>query len=230
MPPLPRQGVRDDTLLIVTSDHGEGLEEHDESVHGFFVYETTLRVPFIARGPGIVPGTRVDLVARTVDVLPTVLDLLGLADATPAVSGRSLRPALRGERMDDQPVFAESLTPLIHYGWSDLRTLRDGRWKFILAPRPELYDLERDPGERQNLADAEPARARALARRPRAALATGTDPGARSESAAPASVPPDLLEKLGALGYVSLGGGTATARRRAPIPKTRSKSTRRSTR
>ena len=64
--------------------------------------------------------------------------------------------------MDDEPAFAESLVPLIHYGWSDLRALRDGRWKYILAPRPELYDLERDPGERQNLADREPARARAL--------------------------------------------------------------------
>ena len=138
---LAAAGLVDDTLLIVTSDHGEGLEEHGEAVHGFFVYETTLHVPLIVRGPGIVPGTRLNALARTIDVMPTALDLLGLGDSTPHVSGRSLKAALNGAAIDEEPAFAESLVPLIHYGWSDLRTVRDGRWKYILAPRPELYDL-----------------------------------------------------------------------------------------
>ncbi len=202
---LAAAGLRDDTLLLVTADHGEGLDEHNEAVHGFFVYETTLRVPFIARGPGIVPGTKLGVVARTIDVVPTVLELLGLKDATPTVSGRSLAGALGGAPLDDEPTFAESLTPLIHYGWSDLRALRDGRWKYILAPRPELYDLDRDPGERQNLVDQEPARARAyragIEQRLRQEQAAVRDPGNTT-----ASVPADLLEKLGALGYVSSGG------------------------
>jgi arylsulfatase A-like enzyme/Tfp pilus assembly protein PilF len=205
---LTAHGLRDDTLLIVTSDHGEGLEEHGESVHGFFVYETTLRVPFLVRGRGVVPGTRLGVVARTVDVMPTALDLLGLAEKTPKVSGRSLAPALRGGQMDDEPTFAESLTPLVHFGWSDLRALRDGRWKYILAPRAELYDLEQDPGERTNLIDREPQRARAYR--------SGIEQRLREEQAllakatpATASVPPDLLEKLGALGYVSTASGTA---------------------
>jgi arylsulfatase A-like enzyme/Flp pilus assembly protein TadD len=205
---LGAAGLRDDTLLLVTADHGEGLNEHDEAVHGFFVYETTLRIPFIARGPGITPGTRLGVVARTVDVVPTMLELLGLKDATPAVSGRSLAGALGGAPLDDEPTFAESLTPLIHYGWSDLRSIRDGRWKYILAPRPELYDLDRDPGERQNLIDQEPARARAyragIEQRLRKEQAAVRDPGSA------ASVPPDLLEKLGALGYVSSGGPSTT--------------------
>jgi arylsulfatase A-like enzyme/Flp pilus assembly protein TadD len=205
---LARTGLAGDTLLIVTSDHGEGLDEHGEAVHGFFVYETTLGVPFIARGPGITPATRLGIVVRTVDVLPTVLDLMGLAGQTPAVSGRSLAPALRGHSMDDEPTFAESLVPLVHYGWSDLRALRDGRWKYILAPRPELYDLEQDRGERVNVIDREAARARAyragLEQRLRQEQAALRDPGA-----ATASVPPDLLEKLGALGYVSLAGPSA---------------------
>ena len=201
---LAANGLRDNTLLIVTSDHGEGLDEHGEAVHGFFVYETTLRVPFLARGPGVKSGHKVDVVVRTVDVFPTVLDLLGLAGSTPAVSGRSLAAALRGDRMDDQPSFAESLTPLVHYGWSDLRAVRDGRWKYILAPRPELYDLDRDPAERQDLATQEPARARALRagleKRLRQEQAAAREPGAANTT-----VSPDLLEKLGALGYVSAG-------------------------
>jgi superkiller protein 3 len=108
--------------------------------------------------------------------------------------------------MDDEPTFAESLVPLVHYGWSDLRALRDGRWKYILAPRPELYDLQQDPGEAQNLIDKEPQRARAYR--------SGIEQRLREEQAllakatpATASVPPDLLEKLGALGYVSAAGG-----------------------
>jgi len=213
---LAETGRRDDTLVVVTADHGEGLDEHGEAVHGFFLYETTLHVPLIFRGPRVAPGTRIDGVTRSIDVMPTVLDLLGLAEATPVVSGRSLARALTGSTLTDEPTFAESLTPLIHYGWSDLRALRDGRWKYILAPRPELYDLDRDPGELKNLADAEPARARAFR--------SGLEQQLRLEQAAQrgaepatAAVPPDLLEKLGALGYVS--GRASTERASGADPK-----------
>src|SRR6185295_12940686 len=114
--------------------------------------------PLVARGPGITAGTKVNAVARTIDLLPTMLDLLGLAAATPKVSGRSLAAALRGATLEEEPAFAESLVPLVHYGWSDLRALRLGSWKYILAPRPELFDLERDPHEQQNLVEQEPER------------------------------------------------------------------------
>jgi arylsulfatase A-like enzyme/Tfp pilus assembly protein PilF len=204
---LTTNRLRDDTLFVVTSDHGEGLGEHEEAVHGFFVYETTMRVPLLMRGPGIAPGTRLGIVTRTVDLMPTALDLLGFAAKTPKVSGRSLVPALHGGSMDDEVTFGESLTPLVHFGWSDLRALRDGRWKYILAPRSELYDLDRDPGERDNLIDREPQRARAYR--------NGIEQRLRDEQlilakTAPetAAIPPDLLEKLGALGYVSSTGGT----------------------
>ena len=206
---LERLGRRADTLLVVTSDHGEGLEEHGEAVHGFFVYETTLRVPLLFRGPGVVPGSRIQATARTIDLLPTVIDLLGVRAPAPRLPGRSLAAVLGGgPQLSEAATYAESLTPRLHYGWSDLRALREGRWKYILAPRPELYDVRDDPGETRNLAAAQPSRAEGL----RAQL-TGMVQNERAPPSpdAVAAVPPELVEKLGALGY--LGGGS---RGRAP--------------
>jgi arylsulfatase A-like enzyme/Flp pilus assembly protein TadD len=199
---LRQASALDNTLLIVTSDHGEALGDHGEDVHGYFVYEATLRVPLIIRGPGVRPGTRVDGVARTVDLFSTIVELAGLG-GTQATSGRSLVPALQGSGVSDEPSFGESLMPLLQYGWSDLRAVRDRRWKYILAPKPELYDLDRDPGELRNLADAEPARARALRGSIEARLKT-EQAAARTETAA-AGIPPEVLERLGALGYVGPG-------------------------
>jgi len=202
---LADAGIRDDTLLVVTSDHGEGLGEHRESVHGFFVYQTTLHVPMIARGPGVRAGTRIDATTGLIDLFPTLLTAAGLpVPGEPKRPGRSLSRAWKGEEtLADEPSFAESLTPLVHYGWSDLRSVRDGRWKYILAPRSELYDLSRDVQELNNLEPSEPARARAMR--------SGLERQLRSEAAQPRAtgdppaVSPELLEKLGALGYVSPG-------------------------
>jgi arylsulfatase A-like enzyme/Tfp pilus assembly protein PilF len=202
---LREAGALDSTLVIVTSDHGEALGEHGEDVHGYFVYEATLRVPLVIRGPGVKPGTRLDAVVRTIDLYSTILELTGRG-ADP-MSGRSIAGALRsGGPLSDQPSFAESLVPLLHYGWSDLRSVRDGRWKYILAPRPELYDLDRDPGELRNLAEAEPARARALRGSIEARLRVEQS-AARTETAA-AGVPPETLERLGALGYIGPGAAS----------------------
>ena len=200
---LARLRLNADTLLVVTSDHGEGLGEHGESVHGFFVYQSTLRVPLVVRGPGIPAASRLGVTARGVDLMPTLLELLGVA-APARQSGRSLARALRGlEKPAEEPSYAESLVPLLHFGWSDLRTLSDGRWKYIQAPRPELYDLREDPGETKNLAVSEPARAEAL-RRGLERLLVAERAAARGDAGASA-VPPDLLEKLGALGYLGAG-------------------------
>jgi arylsulfatase A-like enzyme/Flp pilus assembly protein TadD len=210
---LGRLGLRDETLLLVTSDHGEGLGEHREALHGFFTYQTTLRIPFLVRGPGIPAGTRIGTTVRLVDVFPTVLDLLGVpAPAQAPLSGLSLAGALRGGATPSEPVtYAESLVPLLHFGWSDLRVVREGRWKYIQAPRPELYDLATDPGEQTNLASAQASRAEAM----RGALARFLDlerkSAAKASGAAPVST--ELLEKLGALGYV---GGSAPAETRTP--------------
>ena len=201
---LREAGMLDSTLVIVTSDHGESLGEHGEDVHGYFVYEATLRVPLVIRGPGVKPGTRIDALARTIDLYTTVLEMTGRG-ADP-MSGRSLAPALRsGGSLPEVSSFAESLTPLLHYGWSDLRAVNDGRWKYILAPKPELYDLKDDPHELRNLSNAEPARAAALRR--------GIEDQLRAEQSnartAAAGVSKEALERLGALGYVGPGRGAA---------------------
>ncbi|HUU36197.1 MAG TPA: sulfatase-like hydrolase/transferase [Vicinamibacterales bacterium] len=198
-----------DALVVVTADHGEALGEHDETGHGFFVYETTLRVPFVMRGPGIAAGTAIGGTVRSIDLMPTVLDLLGLGDKTPALTGSSVSANVSSPGATPATTtYAESLTPLTSYQWSDLRVLREGPWKYILAPRPELYDLANDPGELKNVAAAEPARARAL----RAALEghlRAERERALNDAAAPPALSADVLQKLGALGYVSPGGTNA---------------------
>ncbi len=207
---IARLGLRDQTLLVLTSDHGEGLGEHAETLHGFFTYQTTLRVPFLARGPGIKRGGRLDSTVRLVDVFPSALELLGVAAPADAhFAGVSLAAALSGERPAAEPVtYAESLVPLLHFGWSDLRVVREGRWKYIQAPRPELYDLETDPGERTNLAAAQASRVEAM----RGVLGRMLDLERKPEPGS-GSATPDLIEKLGALGYV---GGAAPAETATP--------------
>jgi len=207
---LERLGLKSQTLLVVASDHGEGLGDHEETLHGFFVYQSTLAVPLIMRGPGIVPGLKLEANAGLVDVLPTAISLLGVGlphGFQP--SGNNLAAALRGGSgpTNDSPQYGESLVPLLHFGWSDLRVVRRGSWKYIQAPKPELYDLASDPHELRNLVDEQPSRATAL----RATLGRILDEERRVGKAANAqTLPADLMERLGALGYVS-GGSTTTS-------------------
>ena len=205
---LTRLELRDQTLLTVTADHGEGMGEHREATHGFFIYQSTLAVPLLFRGPGVMPGGRLPVTVRTIDLLPTFLELVGVpAPAGATFPGQSLAAALQGQEPPPAPVtYAETLEPRLHYGWSDLRSVREGKWKYIQAPRPELYDLENDPGERRNLVEVEPSRVEALQAslgRILAAESTARGPGSSG-----ASLPLDLREKLGALGYMG-GAGAA---------------------
>ena len=190
------------TLVVVLGDHGEALGAHQEPTHGFFLYDEVLHIPLILAGPGL-PRRVVPDQVRIVDVMPTVLDLLGVPIPSP-VQGTTLVPAARGEKLQ-LVAFAETWFPKYHYGWSELMAIRDGRYKFILAPRRELYDLAADPQEQHNLANDQAALASASERALRNMLAGVSSAAAPS---GPQRMDPAVAERLQALGYV----GSSSAR------------------
>jgi arylsulfatase A-like enzyme len=190
-----------DTLIVVTGDHGESLGDHGEDSHGIFIYQEALHVPLIMRGPRLLPR-RVSAVTRLVDVMPTVLELLGgrVADG----DGVSLTSVFARADVDlDLEVYAESLYSQ-RFGWSGLRSLRADRYKVIEAPRPELYDLFTDPAEQKNIFDQKPGVGAAMLDRLRAiggpaGQTVGVRPGIDRAAA----------ERVASLGYI---GATADAR------------------
>jgi arylsulfatase A-like enzyme/predicted Zn-dependent protease len=210
---LRAAGVLDRTLVVVLGDHGEQLGEHGEQTHGFFVYDSAVQIPLIMAGPGIEPRVVTDQV-RIVDVMPTVLDLSGV-QIPASVQGATLRPALGGQPIE-LLALAETWYPRYHYGWSELTAVRDGQFKFILAPRRELYDLRKDPAEQHNLAAADPVRADAFERGLRA-LVAGTK---RADVVStPQAMTPEVEQRLRALGYVSGGSARNLEERRRGDPK-----------
>lgn len=200
---LEEKRALDDTVVVVLSDHGEGLGEHGEGTHGLFVYDSTLKVPFIVAGPGISSGRVSPTVARIIDVLPTLLDLAGVP-VRPEIEGRSLRPALQGETMDDAPAYVESLYGEREFGWAPLFGWRTATHKLIEAPRPELYDLGSDPGEERNVAEQQAAQVDRMRQGLQGAMARAT-PDAATE------IDSETAARLAALGYVGAGGGAGRA-------------------
>ena len=184
------------TLVVVTADHGEGLGEHGEDEHLLFVYDSTLRVPLLFSWPGVLPqGVRLRGQFQSRDLLATVLDLTGHDAAT--ASGVSRAEAVRrGTPIPANASYAENLYGSIHFGYAPLRALRTGDWKYVEAPRAELYDLREDPGETANLLGDRSRLADDL----RAQLAAHD----RDRAIPEASVPVDagVDERLAALGYV----------------------------
>jgi arylsulfatase A-like enzyme len=199
---LDRRRLLDRTAVVVAADHGESLNEHREIGHGFFIYESVIRVPLIVRTAGVAPRRVADVV-RIVDVMPTVLQLTG----TPAagLDGVSLLGVMTGAaRSLDLDAYAESLVPE-RFGWSSLRSLRTGRFKLIDAPRPELYDLLTDPGELHNLAAGRPATAARIARELSALTRRLSSAAGAADRVQPTA---ETIAQLNALGYVATGPAT----------------------
>jgi choline-sulfatase len=184
------------TLIAVLSDHGESLGEHGEYTHGVFLYDATLRIVFLLSGPGVPAGARIQSQARTIDFLPTILALMG-GQPPVAVQGVSLTPCFAGK--DSATLsYAETLYPKINMGWAELRAIRTNRWKYIRAPKPELYDLSQDPGETHNVIQGHEAEVRKFEARLNSVI--GSD---GVEKVATSVVDERTLSQLKSLGYVS---------------------------
>jgi tetratricopeptide (TPR) repeat protein len=187
---------------VVTADHGEGLGEHGEKTHGMFAYESTLHVPLLFQWKDALPeGLRVPTRVRLVDVAPTLLSLAGLPLSS-GFQGESLIDAIAGREVPaDRDSYFEALSFNLSRNWAPLTGLYRGRSKFIDLPFPELYDLETDPRERENLAPSRPdeeSRLRSELGDLVAASVTGRNP----ESARRA-VDAETVAQLRALGYVA---------------------------
>ena len=217
---LAAQRLLDRSLIVFTSDHGESLGEHGEKTHGYFIYESTLWVPLIIHWPAGAPTypPRVEEPASLVDVAPTILQYLGLSQPQ-QFQGRSLLELLGGKAQSPvREVYGESLYARDHLDCSPLRSLRIGRYKFIDAPKPELYDLARDPGERHNIYASQKAPARSLhdrllSLRSRYSSAGHTGPQKPVDS--------ETLNRLSSLGYLAMSGRQANPDNAGPDPKDR---------
>ena len=195
---LEQRHLLETTAVVVAGDHGESLGEHGEAEHGIFVYDNVLHVPLIVRAPGVRPGRATGLVSL-VDVLPTVRDLFGLP--ANSVDGESLLPSLeRGRDPQRVGVYAESMYAK-RFGWSPLRAVIEGRFEYIDAPRPELYDLDSDPFESHDLSSQSSAVTAAM-RRELDILGGENKPGPEAPTTA------EIRDRLKTLGYTS---GTALA-------------------
>jgi tetratricopeptide (TPR) repeat protein len=209
---LVRSGWWDRSLVVLLSDHGESLGDHGEASHGYFIYQSTMAVPLMIHWPSGGPSApaREERLAGLIDVAPTILDYLRVP-APASFRGQSLLG--RGKAV---PLFGESVHAYDAFGWAPLRSLRSGDYKFIEAPRPELYNLAADPGELHNLAVSDPGRVQSM--RTELSNLLGRLHPKGPEQAANLSARERAL--LGSLGYVAPGPQTAATGTR-PDPKDR---------
>jgi arylsulfatase A-like enzyme/Flp pilus assembly protein TadD len=203
---LEERALLQRSLVILTADHGEGLGDHGEQFHGYFVYDTTIRVPLIIRFPGTADaGTVIGEPVSHVDLMPTILETVGLPVPDDA-QGASLLPLIQGGAIATRrEVYSESFYPLLHYGWAPLRSLRTVRYKLIAAPRPELFDILDDRKETHNLFAADPREAGELeARLQNLRHELESDAPAAGEAT---EIDQATIDRLRALGYMAGSGG-----------------------
>ena len=206
---LRQLGRYDEALVVLVSDHGEGLGDHGEAEHGILLYREALHVPLLVKLPGARQhGSRQTALAGLRDVVPTVAAALGFTPPVAAHGRNLLDPAGTATAS----VYSETYYPRIHLGWSELRSLVDARYHLIDGPRPELYDVARDPAERRDILSEKAQAASAM----RAALASGT-----ADFQAPAPATKQERERLMSLGY--LAGGAPPPAAGAALPNPRDK-------
>jgi arylsulfatase A-like enzyme/Tfp pilus assembly protein PilF len=209
---LKRKGIYDKSLIILLSDHGEGLNEHGEDEHGLFLYREDLQVPLMVKLPKERrAGASVKTPVELTDVFPTILD----RTATPPPksgkrSGQSLL-AFLDDKGPSRSIYSETFYPKFHFGWSDMHSLIEGIDHYIRAPQPELYDLAQDPGEKNNRLEQD--------RRTYVRMRAAIEPFVQQASA-PSNIDPEEAAKLAALGYV---GSTVATKGGESLPDPKSK-------
>lgn len=205
---LRARKLYDDAVIIVAADHGESLGAHGEDTHGVFLYDETIHVPLLVKLPqNQMAAKRVAGRVRLVDVAPTVLELAGVAVPS-AMQGQSLLRIAKTNPTTDQPVYSRSDFPQRGFGWSGLESWRAGKYLYIRAPKPELYDLTADPGATKNLAQTSKATLDTIA-----AQLDAFDQRFSGGKAAGPELTSSEMQKLASLGYVGLqkSGGAGTA-------------------
>lgn len=199
---LDRLDLTEKTLIVLTSDHGEGLGEHKEKTHGIFIYDSTLRVPLIFSNPKILPkGKIVAEQIALIDVMPTALDLMGW-DPIPKTEGKSQKSVLAGKKsLPGRICYIESVAAMLDRNWAPLQGVRSEEWKYIDAPEPELYDLRKDPEENNNIIDKKPE----IAKRLKEDLQSMIENSTRTAVPRPSEskMDEDTRKKLRSLGYIS---------------------------
>lgn len=193
----------DKTVIAVLSDHGESLGEHGELTHGVFIYDSTLRIAFMMAGPGIPSGLRVKQQARSIDFLPTLLEVMG-GRAAGYVQGLSLVPTFSGKSVATDIAYAETLYPKMNMNWSELRAIRTNRWKYIRAPHSELYDLNSDPREMKNVVQEHGPEAEKFEAQVKNLISPG---GKGTEKVDTAMMDERVMDQLKSLGYLASAGG-----------------------
>ena len=198
---LKELDIYDSTLLIITSDHGEDLGEHGENYHGYYIYQSTVRVPLIFRLPNSKKSVKVQENAGLIDIVPTICSLFGIK-APDRIHGKDVSGYFDGKGLKDKNRFfyCESLLAT-RYGCNPLLGLVEDGWKYILTTRPELYDLRNDPAEQCNLIEKETGRARIT----RSALEQMLKEAVKVESDGGDILDTENRDKLASLGYVSGG-------------------------
>ena len=209
---LKTRALYEPALIVLTSDHGEGLGDHDEQEHGIFLYQGVAHVPLVIKWPGRPrPRPPVTAAVQLIDVAPTIAAAAGAARDT-AWRGMSLMDMSEPGSARPRAIYSESMYPRYHFGWSELYALTDGRSRYILAPRDELYDLEKDPAEATNLVTDRKQTREAM----RAALTPFIQP---ASTTGPREISPEDLEKFQALGYIGMSVQPSSANEALPDPK-----------
>jgi len=211
---LREKGVYDRALIVLVADHGESLGEHGEVEHGYFIYRSTLRVPLIFKLPraeaGAGEGRVIETPVGAIDVAPTLLELTHLQDPiSRQFQGASLAGlVLNKTKATERPVYSESYYAHNSYGWGSLRSISTAQYQYIAAPRPELYDVIRDPSEKHNVYAQHGADAAALHDQLLDIDRRYTDRTSSPTSGAPLSA--ETVEKLRSLGYVAFSAPAST--------------------